>query len=192
MGYCAHNSNSSSSSSSSSSRSCSSSTSSRSNNHDNNNNTHSNNSDSTPLLLNKTFKNYSTVTDDTSRREEQVNYLFSTSLYLENTLAVARDHLANERTFLAWVRTSLSTISAGVAVTQLFRLDKENNSARFLGMAFVVIGILYMIFACLRYFHTQTSMTKGYFPASRSIIFITSTVTLSALIAVFSIIISKF
>lgn len=119
---------------------------------------------------------------------------------------------ANERTFLAWVRTSLSTISAGVgklyleqsnhinslltffllAVTQLFRLDKENNSGRFLGMAFVVIGIFYMMFACLRYFHTQTSMTKGYFPASRSIILITSTVTLSALIAVFSIIISRF
>ncbi|ORE11345.1 hypothetical protein BCV72DRAFT_197932 [Rhizopus microsporus var. microsporus] len=195
MGYCAHNS---SGSSSSSSSSCSSSTSSRSSNHDNNNNIHTNNNDSTPLLLNKTFKNYSTVTDDTNHREEQVSCiekyidLFSTSLYLENTLAVARDHLANERTFLAWVRTSLSTISAGVAVTQLFRLDKENNSGRFLGMAFVVIGILYMMFACLRYFHTQTSMTKGYFPASRSIILITSTVTLSALIAVFFIIISRF
>ncbi|CEI90304.1 Putative DUF202 domain protein [Rhizopus microsporus] len=191
MGYCAHNSSSSSSSSSNSNRSCIRSTSSRSSSHDNNN-------DSTPLLVNKAFKNYSTVTDDTSRREEQVNCiekyidLFSTSLYLENTLAVARDHLANERTFLAWVRTSLSTISAGVAVTQLFRLDKENNSGRFLGMAFVVIGILYMMFACLRYFHTQTSMTKGYFPASRSIILITSTVTLSALIAIFFIIISRF
>ena len=51
--------------------------------------------------MNKAFKNYSTVTDDTSRREEQVNCiekyidLFSTSLYLENTLAVARDHLGN-------------------------------------------------------------------------------------------------
>ncbi|CEG80659.1 hypothetical protein RMATCC62417_14962 [Rhizopus microsporus] len=133
MGYCAHNS----SGSSSSSSSCSSSTSSRSSNHDNNNNIHNNNNDSTPLLLNKTFKNYSTVTDDTNHREEQVNCieryidLFSTSLYLENTLAVARDHLANERTFLAWVRTSLSTISAGVGKLYLEQSQHINSLLTF-------------------------------------------------------------
>ncbi|KAI8353227.1 hypothetical protein BD560DRAFT_408551, partial [Blakeslea trispora] len=39
---------------------------------------------------------------------------FSTSFMLENKAAVARDHLANERTFLAWLRTSLSLITVGV------------------------------------------------------------------------------
>ncbi|KAG7571294.1 hypothetical protein FFLO_00806 [Filobasidium floriforme] len=46
------------------------------------------------------------------------------SLVLKNTGSVARDHLASERTFLAWMRTSVSLAMAGVAVAQLFRLSK--------------------------------------------------------------------
>src|SRR2546423_77215 len=42
---------------------------------------------------------------------------------LENKGSVARDHLALERTFLAWLRTSLAFASIGIAVTQLFRLN---------------------------------------------------------------------
>lgn len=45
------------------------------------------------------------------------------SVELENKGSVARDHLALERTFLAWVRTSLAFASIGIAVTQLFRLN---------------------------------------------------------------------
>ncbi|PGH13985.1 hypothetical protein AJ80_06125 [Polytolypa hystricis UAMH7299] len=45
------------------------------------------------------------------------------SLELENKGSVARDHLALERTFLAWLRTSLAFASIGIAVTQLFRLN---------------------------------------------------------------------
>ncbi len=42
---------------------------------------------------------------------------FSLSLTLQNTGSVARDHLASERTFLAYVRTSLSFASAGVGAS---------------------------------------------------------------------------
>ena len=42
---------------------------------------------------------------------------------LENKGSVARDHLALERTFLAWLRTSLAFASIGIAITQLFRLN---------------------------------------------------------------------
>ncbi|KAK8088865.1 hypothetical protein PG997_003826 [Apiospora hydei] len=45
------------------------------------------------------------------------------SIELENKGSVARDHLALERTFLAWLRTSLAFASIGIAVTQLFRLN---------------------------------------------------------------------
>lgn len=45
------------------------------------------------------------------------------SITLENKGSVARDHLALERTFLAWLRTSLAFASIGIAVTQLFRLN---------------------------------------------------------------------
>ncbi|KAF1815302.1 hypothetical protein P152DRAFT_381921, partial [Eremomyces bilateralis CBS 781.70] len=45
------------------------------------------------------------------------------SVELDNKGSVARDHLALERTFLAWLRTSLAFASIGIAVTQLFRLN---------------------------------------------------------------------
>ena len=42
------------------------------------------------------------------------------SIELENKGSVARDHLALERTFLAWLRTSLAFASIGIAITQLY------------------------------------------------------------------------
>lgn len=45
------------------------------------------------------------------------------SITLDNKGSVARDHLALERTFLAWLRTSLAFASIGIAITQLFRLN---------------------------------------------------------------------
>ncbi|KAE8364298.1 hypothetical protein BDV27DRAFT_128594 [Aspergillus caelatus] len=50
------------------------------------------------------------------------------SLELENKGSVARDHLALERTFLAWLRTSLAFASIGIAITQLFRLNSSSSS----------------------------------------------------------------
>lgn len=52
------------------------------------------------------------------------------SISLENKGSVARDHLALERTFLAWLRTSLAFASIGIAVTQLFRLNTSISSGR--------------------------------------------------------------
>ncbi|KAL4940704.1 hypothetical protein BDV06DRAFT_196157 [Aspergillus oleicola] len=51
------------------------------------------------------------------------------SLELENKGSVARDHLALERTFLAWLRTSLAFASIGIAVTQLFRLSNTSTQS---------------------------------------------------------------
>jgi len=54
------------------------------------------------------------------------------SVTLDNKGSVARDHLALERTFLAWLRTSLAFASIGIAITQLFRLNTslQNKTRR--------------------------------------------------------------
>ncbi|KAI7907691.1 uncharacterized protein BX663DRAFT_491740 [Cokeromyces recurvatus] len=121
---------------------------------------------------------------------------FSTSFMLENKAATARDHLANERTFLAWLRTSLSLITVGVAITQLYHLTPTGDSnqvthakvGKSLGAAFVIFSIVFLYFANARYFHTQIAMTKGQFPASRGAVLFGSTCILAVLIAMFIVI----
>ncbi|CAN3372419.1 hypothetical protein DIURU_002481 [Diutina rugosa] len=113
--------------------------------------------------------------------------LKSPSLTLENKGSVARDHMANERTFLAWLRTSLSFITIGIGVTQLFRLEAKSTSVEVnygvvllgdkstiiahygkpLGSVFIVLGILTLLFGCWRFFQVQHALTGGLYPASR-------------------------
>ncbi|KAG0294454.1 hypothetical protein BGZ97_005086, partial [Linnemannia gamsii] len=103
---------------------------------------------------------------------------YSPSLTLENKGSIARDHLANERTYLAWLRTSLSLITVGVAVTQLFRLQtndpghsnqllRVSEMGRPLGGSFIALGVLFLWLGTSRYFHNQSVLSYGQFPASR-------------------------
>lgn len=96
------------------------------------------------------------------------------SLLLENKGTVARDHLASERTFLAWLRTSLSLASAGVAVAQLLKLGSKGDSeillpkmSKALGLCFMSIAIITMCIGTFRYFVIQRLLTTNEFPASR-------------------------
>lgn len=41
----------------------------------------------------------------------------------QNTGSVARDHLASERTFLAWIRTGLGFVALGIAIERFSQLD---------------------------------------------------------------------
>ncbi|EIN12475.1 hypothetical protein PUNSTDRAFT_49779 [Punctularia strigosozonata HHB-11173 SS5] len=102
----------------------------------------------------------------------------SPSLKLVNNGSVARDHLASERTFMAYVRTSLAISSMGTALAQLFRLseaDAAYNLARPLGASLIVMGIMVLILGCLRYFIVQSSLIQGKFPTARVSLAVLST-----------------
>ncbi|KAF5347527.1 hypothetical protein D9758_014521 [Tetrapyrgos nigripes] len=112
-------------------------------------------------------------------------------LILENSGSVARDHLASERTFLAYVRTSLAIASTGVALVQLFTISVQSSSgggdsgngslsltttvmsknikiyAKPLGSAAVCFGILVLGIGTLRYFRIQSALIQGKFPVAR-------------------------
>ncbi|RUS18643.1 hypothetical protein BC937DRAFT_88502, partial [Endogone sp. FLAS-F59071] len=113
---------------------------------------------------------------------------FSFSLTLENRNSVARDHLANERTYLAWIRTSFSLITCGIATTQLMELNnvtaRQDAIAKALGGSFVLLGMLFVLFGASRYLHTQASLTKGKFPVGRMTFAFATTSVLVALVAV--------
>lgn len=102
------------------------------------------------------------------------------SVYLDNKGAVARDHLANERTFLAWLRTSLLFVLIGIGLTQLFRLVEPEQSedplasrhtakavGKVLGTLFIGVGILLLLFGFVRYFEVQYLLQHNYYPATR-------------------------
>ncbi|KAF9951032.1 hypothetical protein BGZ72_007348 [Mortierella alpina] len=131
---------------------------------------------------------------------------YSPSLTLENKGSIARDHLANERTYLAWLRSSLSLITVGVAITQLFRLQNMNSSlgspteptpelikvselGRPLGGSFIALGILFLWLGTSRYFHNQSVLSYGQFPASRGSVILATVTVMAVLLACFILVI---
>jgi uncharacterized membrane protein YidH (DUF202 family) len=65
----------------------------------------------------------STTQDDPPNRLAVLYHKYNPRKVFENRGSTARDHLASERTFLAYVRTSLALASAGVALVQLFTIS---------------------------------------------------------------------
>ncbi|KAJ9049237.1 hypothetical protein DSO57_1026741 [Entomophthora muscae] len=98
--------------------------------------------------------------------------MFSLSSVVENKGSTARDHLANERTFLAWLRTSLSLTMLGVAFTQLAKLGPNEGliKAAVIGALFCALGIIFAIAGIYRYFANQYYLKKGKFLPSRFLI----------------------
>jgi putative membrane protein len=100
----------------------------------------------------------------------------------------ASDHLANERTFLAWVRTSISVIvfgfvvaKFGITLRQFFRFENlephETGISLALGVSFMVVGILMAILAIWRYQSTRVQIERAAFRPANKIIYVVGAVT---------------
>lgn len=79
-----------------------------------------------------------------------------------------QQHLANERTFLAWLRTAIAIIGVGFLVTNLHFTMKTSLSpfsdllASIIGLSSVGLGIITIIMSTLAYFkktHTINSQS---------------------------------
>lgn len=77
--------------------------------------------------------------------------------------------------------------SAKTAITQLFRLNKvtpdKPTGGRALGMYLIVLGMIFLLFAAVRFFHCQEAMTRGVFPVTNNIAILTSVLLLILCIA---------
>jgi len=96
-----------------------------------------------------------------------------------------QQHLANERTFLAWIRTAIAIIGVGFLVTNLHFTMRSSLStvgdllANTIGIASVGVGIITIIMATVVYYKKITTINEQKFTASKKYI-----ITLSILIVV--------
>ncbi|KAM6494125.1 protein of unknown function (DUF202) domain containing protein [Amanita muscaria] len=113
------------------------------------------------------------------RRKHVPRFIALRSLVLKNTGSVARDHLASERTFLAYMRTSLTLVAAAIALVQIFlsaapRDHPKTNAVHGLGITVrtlaastIILGMIVLFIGIQRYFAIQAALTMGKFPAAR-------------------------
>ncbi|MEU4224002.1 DUF202 domain-containing protein [Nonomuraea sp. NPDC026600] len=100
-----------------------------------------------------------------------------------NTGSRARDHLANERTYLAWLRTGISVAALGVAVAKF--APHRGVHAVVSGGILIFAGLLVSAYGTARYRSVGRQLEAGLFaPARFRTITAATVVTVLALIAV--------
>jgi putative membrane protein len=80
-----------------------------------------------------------------------------------------RFSLANERTFLAWIRTSLALLAAGIGVVNLPSDFSDSTGRHLLGIVLVVLGLFAAVGSYARWRANQHAIQTGSpLPHSRS------------------------
>jgi putative membrane protein len=90
----------------------------------------------------------------------------------------AQEHLANERTFLAWVRTNIALVSFGFVLARVGPwLDHGGRGAArvaartpVLGFALVVLGALLSLLAAWRYDAVNREIESGLVKTDRALV----------------------
>lgn len=74
--------------------------------------------------------------------------------------STVRDHLANERTFLAWLRTSAGVMALGVGIAR-FVADDGSRYPVAAGLVLVVVGVVGLAYGTARYYRVATQIDTG-------------------------------
>src|SRR4051812_29166553 len=74
---------------------------------------------------------------------------------------------ANERTFLAWIRTALGLVTAGLAITQLLPPFDFAGGRRLIGLPLIVLGVVTAIASLVNWRANEHAMRNG-LPLPRS------------------------
>ena len=68
---------------------------------------------------------------------------------------------ANERTFLAWIRTSLGLLTAGLAITQLLPPFDLPGGRRLIGLPLIALGVVIALFSFRNWQLNEAAMRAG-------------------------------
>ena len=111
------------------------------------------------------------------------------------------EHLANERTILAWVRTSIAVMTLGIAINRfsLFLLELSripeiermaNRHGERVGLGLIILGMVIMMGAAWHYVHVADTIDREVYRPQRFVIIAMSFVVIgiggTALIWLFS------
>ncbi len=96
-----------------------------------------------------------------------------------------RDHLANERTYLAWMRSAISLIGFGVLIVRLryFQIPQlpRPGIGWKLGLLFSMVGLMTVLLSTLYYFFIRDAIDDDtYEPSTRRVIVFSISITLLA------------
>ena len=133
-----------------------------------------------------------------SREEERYGSATKTPMGKDRPVIHSKkvsDHLANERTFLAWIRTGLATITFGFVIERFGLLLRElgfKNQAAFLfpvpfsaliGVSLTLLGVVVIIVALLNFLHIRVAIdAETFHPPTRFAILLTVLTSLIGLL----------
>lgn len=93
-----------------------------------------------------------------------------------------RDHLANERTYLAWMRTAIALMGFGVVIVRLryFQIPEvpHRGVGWKLGLLFSMVGLLTVLLTTVYYFAIRRDIDDDmYEPSTRRVIIFSLAIT---------------
>ncbi len=87
-----------------------------------------------------------------------------------------RDHLANERTYLAWMRSAIALMGFGILIVRIRMLrppiaPQAPDNGWKLGLGFAIVGLLTVLLSTQHYFAVRDDIEEDtYSPADRWVI----------------------
>ena len=110
----------------------------------------------------------------------------------------SREHLANERTFLAWIRTSIALMGFGFVIVKFTLFLKEislmletkgvssKGYSAIIGIIMVALGVIIAILAFLQYKKNEKLINNNsFFPSSILSLVITLVMLIGGIILIF-------
>lgn len=96
----------------------------------------------------------------------------------KNSFEKSREHLANERTFLAWIRTSIAFMGFGFVIVKFTLFLKQlsillettdistKGYSSIIGVTMVAIGVIIALLSFMQYRKNYRQLQKSYFVSS--------------------------
>ncbi|RPF51160.1 YidH family protein [Aquisalibacillus elongatus] len=101
-----------------------------------------------------------------------------------------QQHLANERTYLAWIRTALAMIGIGFLIVNIHFSTNSTSMisdqiAELIGIFSVILGLIIIVFATISYLIKKKQINEQTFQPSNRVVWMVSIFTFFIIVLFF-------